>query len=116
MVVLAISAVNAGIYGLAEQHESYQTQFLPIASPQVSFAGLQNTHIEHLPIAQAAHALPVEGPLVSAVPHVQPTPFHLNQLEATPVAFAQTVQQVLPQPSVELQKTVVKHVEVIIFI
>lgn len=123
MVLLAVSSANAGVAYLPEQHEGYQTPFLPIPAPQVSGAGYEAA--EPLPLAQPYQATPIQVAPHQLPPHqdasLQTAQYQASaHYEVAPIATKITVPQhiqqaVPPQPNVQLQKIIIKHIKVINF-
>lgn len=144
MALLAVSSANAGVAHLPEQHDGYQTPFVPIAGPQLSASGYESAgyESESLPVAQAYHSAPIQTQYEQAqyetpvAEHYETAPVHAQYAAApvhaqyqaapvhahyeaapiaTPLAVSQHIQHVVaPQPTVQLHKTIIKHIQVII--
>ena len=125
VALLAVSVNAGGLAHLPEQHhEGYQTPFLPVAGPQLPSAGYAAA--EPLPIPQAYHSAgqyeaaahhqhhEVSAQYAAAAPQFAAAPQYAAPAPLVqPLAVSQHIEPfVAPQPTVQLQKTIIKHIQV----
>lgn len=133
MGLLSVTVVTAGILELptAEEHDGYQTPFIPILPPQgLAVSSLKNADLSQEALTQlaqsAAYIQPVPS-LHSENAELQVDPFISTHLATAQLQVADTahsaipfavspipLQHILSQPTVQVQKTILKQVQVLL--
>lgn len=131
VALLAVSTVNAGVFELP-QHDGYQTPFVPVpgpqalpleSAPQAGYLPPEPANFDEAPLPGAPAAFSENAHLATAQLQVSSAPqYQVGQVQSVPLQAAAPApilsapvaltQPILSQPTVQLQKTIIKHVQV----